>query len=66
MDERTRELRMERQIERRGKKARRGLCFGCGTFRDELVPGRVGGYSVYCERCALVPRLNATLEGARS
>jgi hypothetical protein len=66
MDQATYDLRMERQIERRAAKARTGLCLGCGTFQLELLPGRTGGYCVYCPACAAIPRDAAKLEGARN
>ena len=37
-----------------------GRCLLCGEYRLILVPGRLGGFRVYCEVCALGTRTNAT------
>jgi hypothetical protein len=54
------------QLERRQMDAEgrpnEGSCLLCGTYCEELVPGRVGGWHVYCDMCALIPRPPAVLE----
>ena len=37
-----------------------GPCLLCGEYRLILQPGRLGGWRVYCEICAIGTRTNAT------
>jgi len=62
MDHATQTLRSVRQEEERASRPRMGPCLGCMAFRTDLLPGRSGGYHVYCERCASVVRTAASLK----
>jgi len=54
------ELRMMRLEAEADSKYHSGPCLLCGVYRLSLYPGRLGGFRVYCEVCAIGTRTNAT------
>jgi hypothetical protein len=53
---------MEQQKEERARRPSSGPCLRCFAYRAKLLPGREGGFHVFCETCAAIERTPATIE----